>query len=89
MRENSSSAPNKIIYVDRPYSTEYVQNQTLIGNRTYSSTQIHCGTYVDLNNPFGNVVFGGGVIDLNNSSLEINGQTTIENNTTFTISNSN
>jgi hypothetical protein len=80
------SAPNKITYVDSPYATAYIQNQTLTGNRTYLSSQVSCGTYVDLNNPFGNVVFGGGVIDLNNSSIEINGRTTIESNTSFTIS---
>jgi hypothetical protein len=44
---------------------------------------------VDLNQPFGDVVFGGGNIDLINSSIEINGQTVIVGNTTITVSNSN
>ena len=83
------SAPNKITYVDSPYATAYIQNQRVIGYRTYSTTQIYSGSYVDLNRPFGNVVFSGGLIELNNSSIEINGQTTIESNTSFTISNSN
>ncbi len=72
-----------------PYETVYIQNQTITGNRTYTSSRINCGTFVDLNQPFGDVVFGGGNIDLINSSIEINGQTVIVGNTTITVSNSN
>ena len=83
----SISAPNRITHIDIPHEIVYLQNLTITGNRSYSSSNVICGTNVDLNQPFGNVVFGGGNIELINSDIEFNGQTIIEGNTSITVNN--
>ena len=53
--------------------------------KTYDSDHIIIGSYVDMESPFGPVLFSGGNITINGDYVEIRGEVSIETGTELTI----
>ena len=79
------SNPNRIPYIDAPYQNLYIQNDTISGIKTYDSNHVIIGSYVDIESPFGPVLFSGGNITINGDLVEIRGEVSIETGTELTI----
>lgn len=68
-------------------SSIYIQNETVVGPKTYNAETIKVGTSVTSEKPTGPVVFNGGTVLLNAKHIIIEPETTINNNTEFKMSN--
>jgi hypothetical protein len=81
------SAPNKIPYIisDNHADNIYIQNESITQTNTYQGNTIKVGSSVTDMKPTGPVVFNGGHIILTGGDVEIQGETTIQQGTTFEI----
>ena len=80
---------NRIPYIDYPptNTTYYIQNETVVGNKTISSDVIKAGSNVTDTKPQGPVTFNGGMINLNGGIVELHGETEVTLGTTLNINN--
>ncbi len=67
---------NKIPYIEYP-DTLYIQNQTIVGPRSYNAGHICVGSNVTNGEQSGPVFFNGGHVRLNGETVEIYGSTRI------------
>lgn len=79
------SGHNKIPYIQNGItsSTTYIQNETVVGPKTYSDANIKIGSNVTSTKAQGPVIFQSGSIVLTADKIEINPNTTISNQTEF------
>lgn len=76
---------NRIPYIN--YPEYYIQDETVTGNRTINANVIKVGSNVTNNMPQGPVMFNGGIINLNGTTVEVQGNTTVSLGTELTIGN--
>lgn len=81
------SGHNKIPYIQNGIATPttYIQNETIVGPKTYNNTNIKIGSNVTTTKNPGPVVFQSGSISLTADKIEINPNTTISNQTEFKV----
>jgi len=85
---NVSICITKQNYIPKVFeSSIYIQNETVIGPKTYNAETIKVGTSVTSEKPTGPVVFYGGTVQLNAKHIIIEPETTINSNTEFNMSN--
>ena len=86
---NVSICITKQNYIPKVFesSSIYIQNETVIGPKTYNAETIKVGTSVTSEKPTGPVVFNGGTVQLNAKHIIIEPETTINKNTEFNMSN--
>ena len=85
----SVSAHNRIPYVNEgtPVTSVYIQNETVVGPKTYTGSSIKVGSSVTTSKASGPVTFKSGTINLNADSITIDSDTTINSETEFKMSN--
>lgn len=85
----SVSAHNRIPYVNEgtPVTSVYIQNETVVGPKTYTGSSIKVGSSVTTSKTSGPVTFKSGTINLNANTITIDSDTTINSETEFKMSN--
>ena len=85
----SVSAHNRIPYINEgtPVTSVYIQNETVVGPKTYTGSSIKVGSSVTTSKASGPVTFKSGTINLNADSITIDSDTTINSETEFKMSN--
>lgn len=85
----SVSAHNRIPYINEgtPVTSVYIQNETVVGPKTYTASSIKVGSSVTTSKTSGPVTFKSGTINLNADTITIDSDTTINSETEFKMSN--
>lgn len=85
----SVSAHNRIPYVNEgmPVTSVYIQNENVVGPKTYTGSSIKIGSSVTTSKVSGPVTFKSGTINLNANTITIDSDTTIDRETEFKMSN--
>lgn len=85
----SVSAHNRIPYINEgtPVTSVYIQNETVVGPKTYTGSSINVGSSVTTSKTSGPVTFKSGTINLNADTITIDSDTTINSETEFKMSN--
>lgn len=74
------SGHNKIPYIQagEAPTTTYIQNETIVGPKTYTGSIIKVGSDVTITKPYGPVIFQNGEVKLTANEIEIRPNTTIK-----------
>lgn len=81
------SGHNKIPYIQEGQSitTTFIQNETIIGPKSYTGSVIKVGSEVTTTKPYGPVIVKSGEVRLTADKIEINPNTTVTNQAEFKI----
>lgn len=79
------SGHNKIPYIQegQAITTTFIQNETIIGPKSYTGSIIKVGSEVTTTKPYGPVVFKSGEVKLTADKIEIHPNTTVTNQAEF------